>query len=615
MCGIVGQVDFYHDLRSEREAGHGHFERFQRMVDGMECRGPDAEGIWFDRHATLGHRRLAVIDLVGGAQPMVAEEGGHVLAALTYSGEVYNFRELRAELEGRGHLFRTRSDTEVVLRAYLEWGAACAERLNGMFAFAVWDVRKEELLLVRDRMGVKPLYYAETPSGVLFGSEPKAILESGLIEPVVTVEGIAEALGVVKTPTHAVYRDIREVRPGHTVRVHRNGVVPQRYWALEARPHTDDLATTVATVRELLTDTVRRQLVSDVPLSTLLSGGLDSSAVTGLAAAQGPIRSYDVDFAGYTENFTPSAMRSSSDAPYVADVVRHLGNDHVSLVLNTGDLMDADVRSAVLRARDLPLSVGDLDTSLYLLFRAVRERSTVALSGEAADELFGGYRWFHDEEAVHADTFPWLVVMGPNSRGEGGLLDRAFMEKIDVPGYVRQRYAEALAEVPRLEGETGLERRMREISHLHLTRMVAWLLDRKDRMSMASGLEVRVPFCDHRLVEYVFNTPWSMKTFDGREKSLLRAAASHVLPRSVVDRKKSPYPVTQDPTYSQALRKELRELLADPDAPIAPLLDHDRARTEADRTDTLTGEWDRFPIESVLQWNAWLKRYRVRLEV
>ncbi|MCC3770623.1 asparagine synthase (glutamine-hydrolyzing) [Streptomyces sp. UNOC14_S4] len=608
MCGIVGRVDFDRDLRSE-------WADFRRAVDTMGCRGPDAEGMWLEQHVALGHRRLAVIDLVGGAQPMVAEEDGHVLAALTYSGEVYNFRELRTELEGRGHLFRTRSDTEVVLRAYLEWGAACAERLNGMYAFAVWDARKEELLLVRDRLGVKPLYYAETPSGVLFGSEPKAILESGLVEPVVTVEGIAEALSVVKTPTHAVFRDIHEVRPGHIVRVHRNGVAPQRYWALEARPHTDDLATTIATVRELLTDTVKRQLVSDVPLSTLLSGGLDSSAVTGLAAAQGPIRSYDVDFAGYTENFTPSTMRSSSDAPYVADVVRHLGNDHVSLVLDTGDLMDTDVRSAVLRARDLPLSVGDLDTSLYLLFRAVRERSTVALSGEAADELFGGYRWFHDEDAVHAGTFPWLVVMGPNARGEGGLLDRAFMEKIDVPGYVRQRYAEALAEVPRLEGETGLERRMREIGHLHLTRMVAWLLDRKDRMSMASGLEVRVPFCDHRLVEYVFNTPWSMKTFDGREKSLLRAAASHVLPRSVVDRKKSPYPVTQDPTYTQAVRKELRALLADPDAPIAPFLDRDRALAEAGRTDTLTGEWDRFPVESVLQWNAWLKRYGVRLEV
>ncbi|GAA0338568.1 asparagine synthase (glutamine-hydrolyzing) [Streptomyces blastmyceticus] len=607
MCGIAGWADFDRDLR-------GELATFGKMVDTMECRGPDAEGAWVDRHAALGHRRLAVIDIEGGTQPMVAEEDGRTLAVLTYSGEVYNFLELRRELEGRGHRFRTRSDTEVVLRAYLEWGAGCAERLNGMYAFAVWDVRKEELFLIRDRMGIKPLYYAATGSGVLFGSEPKAILESGLVAPVVTAEGMAEALSVVKTPTHAIYRDLREVRPGHVVRVHRGGVTPQRYWALEARPHTDDLDTTIATVRDLLSDTVERQLVSDVPLSSLLSGGLDSSAITGFAAARGPVRSFDVDYVGYTENFRPNAMRPESDAPYVTDVVRHLGTDHASLVLHTEQLADPGVRAAVLRARDLPLSVSDLDTSLYLLFRAVRERSTVALSGEAADELFGGYRWFHDEEAVHGDTFPWLVVMGPNAQGGGGIMDQAFLDKLDIPGYIRQRYSEALAEVPVLAGETGLERRMREINHLHLTRLVQWLLDRKDRMSMASGLEVRVPFCDHRLVEYVFNTPWAMKTFDGREKSLLRAATSHLLPRSVVERKKSPYPVTQDPTYMQAVREELRALLADPDAPVAPLLDREAATAAAARTDSPTGEWGRYPVESVIQWNAWLKRYNVTLE-
>ncbi len=611
MCGISGWADYGRDLREERQT-------VQAMTDTMACRGPDAEGAWFAPHVAFGHRRLAIIDIEGGRQPMTAEAGGEVLAALTYSGEVYNFRELRDELLRLGHTFRTRSDTEVVLRAYLEWGDDFVSRLNGMYAFAIWDTRREELLLMRDRMGIKPLYYYPTPDGVLFGSEPKAILANPLAERVVDADGLREILAFVKTPESAVFRGMHEVRPGQVVKVRREGLSKRRYWELEAREHTDDLPTTIRTIRELLDDIVARQLISDVPLCTLLSGGLDSSAVTALAAralhGRGTVRSFSVDFSGYTENFQPDDMRDTPDTPYVHDVVRHVGADHTDIVLDSADLMDPAVRAAVLRARDVPLGIGDMDTSLYLLFKAIRERSTVALSGESADEVFGGYRWFHDPAAVGAHTFPWLATQnqtGLTTRGE--FLNEELLSKLDVPAYRADSYQRALAEVPRLPGETGLQRRMREISYLHLTRFVQILLDRKDRMSMAVGLEVRVPFCDHRLVEYVFNAPWAMKTFDGHEKSLLRAATADVLPRSVVERRKVPYPSTQDPAYEHALRAAVADLLSGEPA-IGCLLDIGKVRSILDQpVGAVSLQGSRTALEGLLQVNAWLDAYGVRL--
>ncbi|MEO3859945.1 asparagine synthase (glutamine-hydrolyzing) [Acrocarpospora sp. B8E8] len=615
MCGITGWVDYERDLTRSGEIA-------QAMVDTMACRGPDDEGLWTAAHAAIGHRRLAIIDLAGGRQPMVAEEDGRELAVLTYSGEVYNFLELRRELEARGHRFRTRSDTEVVLRAYLEWGQELAEHLNGMFAFAVWDVRREELLLVRDRMGIKPLYYYPTAQGVLFGSEPKAILANPLAERVVDADGLREMLAFVKTPEHAIFRGMYEVRPGQTVTVRRSGITKRRYWQLESYEHPDDVETTVATVRGLLDDIITRQLISDVPLCTLLSGGLDSSAVTALAAmdlraqGMGTVRSFSVDFVGYTENFKPDAARATPDTPYVHDLVRHVGSEHADIVLDSGELMDPAVRARVLHARDLPVGMGDMDTSLYLLFKAIRGHSTVALSGESADEVFGGYQWFHDPVAVNADMFPWLALGDISGGANLDMLDEDLREALDVPAYRADSYHQALTEVPRLPGETGHERRMREISYLNLTRFVLMLLDRKDRMSMAVGLEVRVPFCDHRLVQYVFNAPWAMKTFDGREKSLLRAACADVLPESVLQRVKSPYPSTQDPGYEQALRQAVRDLMRTYDLPSRRIMDlaamRARLRQPLDETSSLG---HRAPLERMLQLDAWLRDYQVKLDV
>ncbi|MGW1676720.1 asparagine synthase (glutamine-hydrolyzing) [Saccharopolyspora sp. NPDC002376] len=557
MCGISGWIDFQRDLTREQPA-------IDAMCDTMSCRGPDARGTWVAPHAALGHRRLAIIDLPGGAQPMTSPDGDVVIV---YSGEAYNFTELRDELRRRGHRFTTDSDTEVVLHGYLEWGAKVAEHLNGMFAFAVWDSRTEQLLLIRDRMGIKPLYYYPTEQGVLFGSEPKAILANPLAEKVVDADGLRELFTPVKTPRQAVWAGMSEVEPGTVLTVDRNGLREHTYWQLSAVEHTDDQQATVQHVRELLDDIVARQLISDVPRCVLLSGGLDSSAITALAGLElsrsgEQVRSFAVDFLGQAENFVPDDLRATPDTPYVHDVAQHVGSQHQDIVLAPDALAAPAARRATVQARDLPMGMGDMDQSLYLLFKAIREHSTVALSGESADEVFGGYQWFHDPKVREADTFPWLAAVRAHHDGQSQVLDPQVQDVLSLESYVADRYRESLAVVPTLDGESAFERRMREISYLHLTRFVRILLDRKDRMSMAVGLEVRVPFCDHRLVEYVFNAPWSLKNFDGREKSLLRHATADALPKSVVERVKSPYPSTQDPKYAAALQGQVSDLVA-----------------------------------------------------
>ncbi|AIJ21662.1 asparagine synthase (glutamine-hydrolyzing) [Amycolatopsis methanolica] len=611
MCGITGWVSFETDLTQRREV-------LDAMTGTMACRGPDDSGTWLAPHAALGHRRLAIIDLPGGRQPMsVTTPAGEV--AMVYSGEAYNFTELRRELEGKGHTFRTDSDTEVVLHGYLEWGESVADHLNGMYAFAIWDARDEKLVMIRDRMGIKPFYYYPTRDGVLFGSEPKAILANPAAKRIVDADGLRELFSFTKQPGWSLWFGMSEVEPGTIVRVDRDGAHTRTYWKLEAREHTDDQETTVARVRELMTDIVHRQLVADVPRCVLLSGGLDSSAITGLAAARlreegEQLRTFSVDFVGQEENFKPDEMRDTPDSPFIRDVAKLVGSAHQDVVLDPAALTDPAVRRAVLTARDIPAGLGDMDTSLYLLFKAIRAESTVALSGESADEVFGGYRWFHDDTARNAGTFPWLAFRTGVQDG-GNLLRPDVSRKLDLDGYIADQYRTALAQVEHLDGVSADERRMREVCHLHLTRMVRALLDRKDRASMAVGLEVRVPFCDHRLVEYVYNTPWSLKTFDGREKSLLRHATKHVLPQSVVDRVKSPYPSTQDPGYAAALQQQAKEVLATPGDPVFELASREWVTDAVSQDPATMTSLTRHGLDRLLDLHHWFDIYRPELRV
>jgi asparagine synthase (glutamine-hydrolysing) len=602
MCGITGWVDFGRDLRAERAT-------IAAMTATMICRGPDAGDVWCSAHAAIGHRRLSVIDLACGDQPMRAPGEDDVV--LTFSGEIYNFTELRRELSAHGHEFRTRSDTEVLLHSYLRWGRDCVRHLNGMFAFGIWDGRREELLLARDRLGVKPLYYAVRPDGVLFGSEPKAVLAHPEFPAEVDAEGLAELFSQAgtATPGHGVYRGLAELRPGTIAVVGRDGVRTSPYWTLEAREHTDGLVATASTVRELLADTVHRQTVADVPLCSLLSGGLDSSVVSALAAGslsrrdRAKLATFSVDFAGSADVFRPDQLRPSHDEPYARTAAEHIGSRHSTITLSAPDLVAA--QWAPLAAHDLP-TMGDMYVSMYLLFREISQQSTVALSGEAADEVFGGYAWYHVPALLAAPTFPWAA---------GGswepLLHPDVRTRVRLAEYAADRYDEALAEVPRLAGESPADRRIREVLYLGLTRWLPFLLDRKDRLSMASGLEVRVPFCDHRLVEYVWNVPWALKEAGGIEKGLLRTAALGLLPDDLVNRRKSIYPGAADPAYERAVDAQLRELLRRPDAPLFSVISRDRLTDAYTRDSRLPGTMavrpsPTAPAAFLLDINRWL---------
>lgn len=612
MCGITGWVAFRRDLTE-------HCADLQSMTETMACRGPDEGGTWSSRHAAMGHRRLSVIDVNGGRQPMVedTDEGSVVLA---YSGEVYNFVDLRNELQRRGHAFRTRSDTEVVLRGYLEWGSAVADRLNGMYAFGIWDGRLETLILIRDRMGVKPLYYAATDDGVLFGSEPKTILANSFADRSVDLDGMRELASFTSTPGSAVWSGMNEVLPGAMLTLDRSGMRERRYWSLEARPHTDDKQTTISTVRNLLDASVGRQLVSDVPLCTLLSGGLDSSVITALTAKRlqqhgQQVRSFAVDFVGRDGEFVADDIRPTADAPYAREVAEYLGARHQTVVLDSTAIADREIRRRVITARDSPLSLGDMDTSLYLFFNEVRKHSTVAVSGESADELFGGYPWFHRPKARDSNTFPWMsVVFHGRPAGVSNRFNTDLTKALDLPNFIEDQYTRAVSEVEVLDGECASDTRMRVISYLNLTRFVRMLLERMDRVSMAVGLEVRVPFCDHRLIEYVYNAPWSLKAFDGREKSLLRAASVGLLPDSILNRTKASYPATLDPLYIKSLLSQAKELLSDND-PVFELVDRQWFEQVARYESTAIPNSVRDDIEGVLDLSTWLEVYRPTLRL
>ncbi|HUC92671.1 MAG TPA: asparagine synthase (glutamine-hydrolyzing) [Paenibacillus sp.] len=611
MCGITGWIDWTQDLTKQSAV-------LEKMTETLAPRGPDASGTWITAHCALGHRRLSVIDPENGAQPMIRSEGDNNYVVV-YNGELYNALELKRELESRGHRFATTCDTEVLLVAYIEWGPAALERFNGIFAFAVWDAARQRLFAARDRLGVKPFFYTRSDGLFLFGSEPKAILAHPSFKPEVGPEGLAEIfiIGPARTPGQGVYRGLTELRAGQCLTVDRSGVSVRTYWKLESRPHEQSLEDTAAKVKELLQDTVERQLVSDVPVCTLLSGGLDSSALTSLAVdyynrnGQGRIDTYSVDYVDNDRHFQAHAFQPNADAPWIKRMNGHLGTRHHNIEFDTPELTAA-LDEAVL-ARDLP-GMADVDASLYLFCREIKKGATVAISGEAADEIFGGYPWFHREESLQASTFPWALASGMRA----DLISADIAAWIKPLEYIEARYAEAIAEVPRLPGEDEGQRRMREMSYLNITRFMPTLLDRKDRMSMAVGLEVRVPFCDHRLVDYVFNIPWEIKTAGDREKGILRRALQGVLPDDVLTRKKSPYPKTHNPNYLEAVRRRLLHVLDDSSSPLLPLINTKKVREIAESESAKSnipwfGQLMSGPqlFAYLTQVDTWLRRYNV----
>ena len=617
VCGIAGFCDYNGGLDKEAPRWEA---LAQKMGDRLQHRGPNDKGVHLSAHAALAHARLAVVDIEGGKQPMSAVQDGF-LYTLVYNGELYNTGELRDELKALGHRFETKSDTEVLLKSYIQYGPGCAEKLNGIFAFAVDDQRRGRCFLCRDRFGVKPLFYALTQGRLVFASEMKALFEYPGLSPAVDREGLCEVfgLGPARTSGVGVFKGVHEIRPGCRAVFDRDGLRQEAYFKLESYRHPDSYEDTVKHVRELMEDIVARQLVSDVPLCTLLSGGLDSSVITALAARSynrgGEVLStYSFDFAGNDEYFHPSAFQPDSDRPWVDRISHFCHTDHHYLECGNQEL--ADCLYDAVEAKDLP-GMADVDSSLLHFCRLIKKNHVVGLSGECADEIFGGYPWFHQKEALEGHTFPW----SPDLSVRTGLLLPGAADALRLEEYVARRYEESLAAVPELEGEDPREKRRREISFLNIYWFMTMLLDRKDRASMASGLEVRVPYADHRLVQYVFNTPWDYKCHGGVSKALLRDAAESWLPQDALMRKKSPYPKTHNPGYERIVKERLKSVLEDPAQPIHRLVDKRAVENlmagQSDYGKPFFGQLMAGPqlLAYLLQVNYWLKHYNIAIEL
>ena len=615
MCGIAGFFNPKRDYTREKMKWLPVLERMNKV---QKHRGPDQDGTYLSSSCGFAHVRLKIIDLLTGEQPMV-RKSGETEFAIVFNGEIYNMHELKESLTAEGASFETASDTEVILVGYMLHGREFIKRLNGIFAAAIWDSPSKTLCLFRDRLGVKPLFYTKKGDTFIFSSEIKGLFAYPGVEPLLDKNGLCEifALGPAKSYGKGVFKDIFEVLPGHVLTLDRYSYSDKAYWSLESRPHEDSMKTTIEKTAWLFSDAVKKQMLSDIPISTFLSGGIDSSLVTAVCAEelkkQGKtLHTFSFDFTDNQKYFKSNAFQPSQDRPFVEQMVSHCGTDH--RYLECGNKEQLHCLYKAVDARDLPC-MADVESSMLYFCSRVVQHNKVTLTGECADEIFGGYPWFHNKQAFETDAFPWSQDMAPRQT----LLDDALIRELSMEEYAKEAYEKTINETPLLAEDTPEEKRRREIAYLNLRCFMVTLLDRMDRTSMYSGLEARVPFADHRIVEYVFNIPWHMKCPDGLVKGLLRHAGAKLVPKDILWRKKSPYPKTYDPSYEKLLGKQLREVLSTPSSPIRTLLDPKKVQrflnSPSDYGRPWYGQLMAGPqmLAYMLQVNYWLKAYRVRI--
>ncbi len=615
MCGIAGFVNFKKDISKYKNV-------LQQMTNELYKRGPDEEGYYLKEHIALGHKRLIVIDPIGGKQPMI-ETYSYGEYVIIYNGQIYNTQELKQNLKENGFDFKTNSDTEVLLKSYIYFGNNVANHLNGIFSFAIWNSQKEELYLARDHFGVKPLYYTILNDNFIFASELKSIFKFPNVPKIIDKTGISElfGLGPAHTSGYTVYKNIYEIKPAHSAVYNRSGLHIERYWKLKSKPHKENFKDTCNHLKFLLEDSINRQLVSDVPICTFLSGGLDSSILTKLIGnyrkenGLSPISTYSVDYVDNDKNFVKSDFQPNSDNYYINIMTENSYSTNQKIVLDTPALAEA-LEDAMI-ARDVP-GMADVDSSLLLFCKQVKQEQTVTLMGECADEIFGGYPWFFREDALNSETFPWSIAISERQH----LLNPLLSKKIDFKKYIDYKYNESISEVEILDSDSKETAEKRKITYLTINWFMQTLLERGDRMGMYNGLEIRVPFCDFRLAEYMWNVPWELKALNGREKGLLRYVCKDILPEEIVNRKKSPYPKTHNPTYLAKVKSMLSEIMSNPNSPINSLLNRQYI-LEILETDGKAfsrpwfGQLMTGPqlIAYLCQVNMWLERYNPIIEL
>ena len=613
MCGFVGLANLKDNISND-------INMLKNMNSCLQRRGPDEEGFFTKDHIALGHRRLIIIDADNGKQPMTTSYFDNTYT-IVYNGQLYNAKELRQELIEKGFEFSGYCDTEVLLKSFICYGPSVLHRLNGIFSFAIWNEEKQELFLVRDHFGIKPLYYTLIDNTLAFASEVKALFKHPKVKIELDSSSICElfGLGPAHTPGNGIFKNIKELKPAHFLLFNKSGIHIEQYWKLESKIHTDDFNTTCETVQYLLEDSIKRQLISDVPLCAMLSGGLDSSIITAYASnyyssnGLSALDTFSIDYIDNDKNFVKSDFQPNSDNYYINIMKTKFNTNHHPIVIDTPEL--AEYLEASMLARDYP-GMADIDSSMLLFCKNIRKEATVALSGECSDEIFAGYPWFFREDALNSNTFPWSIALSERQR----LLNPEISKQVNLKDYIDYQYKESLSHVVILDSDSTDTAEKRKISYLTMNWFMQTLLDRSDRMSMYNGLELRVPFCDYRLVQYLWNIPWEIKALNGREKGLLRYIVKDLLPSEIVERKKSPYPKTHNPTYLNAVKNKLTKIIENPNAPIYDLLNKNYIK-EILETDgkAFTRPWFGQLMTGpqlmayLCQVNMWLEKYQPKI--
>ena len=602
MCQIAGFCDFTDHFLTKAP----YYETLlQDMQKKIEHRGRDDRGAYLRDHIGFSHALLCIRDTIE--------------YAIIYNGTIFNKDELVLDLQNAGFLFETTSDTEVILYAYMHYGPKFVTKVNGVFSFAIWDKNLEMLFLYRDRIGTKPLFYSLQNNTLVFGSEPKALFAHPKVTPKINTDSLREVLGVgpAHTPGNGIFQGIQEVLPGHYVTFSRYGLFDNTYWDLTANPHTDSYPETVDKVSFLLRDAINRQMIAKTPICTFLSGGIDSSIVTAVAANHLKERgetldTFSFDFEENDKYFLSNTFQPERDVPYVNIMQEHYPTHHTYLECSQDTLFD--LLPAAVDARDVP-GMTDVDASLLYFCFLVSKHNKVALTGECADEIFGGYPWFYRKELLEQDGFPWSNDIPTRTQ----FLNEDLTKELQLAEYSHACYTKALNQAPLLEGESPEEARRRQIGYLNIKWFMQTLVDRMDRTSTYSGLEARVPFADHRIMEYVFNVPWEMKYQNGVEKALLRDATKDLLPERILHRKKSPYPKTYHPAYEKLLIDRLTAIVNDPNAPISPLINKEKAHLFMTSHKELGKPWYGQLMAGpqlmayFIQINDWMERYHLSL--
>lgn len=612
--GICGYINCDEKIRNDKD--------ILNMTKSINKRSHDDINIFIHNNVAFGHTNNTIVNLLECKEPLTLEYNLNKWT-ITYNGTIYNSGEIKKELTSLGFSFKTNSDAEIILISYIAYKEKCLDKLNGVFSFAIYSENENMLFIARDRLGIKPLFYTITNNTFIFASEIKGILNHPKVKAKVGQREIMELIGLgpAHTPGNTYFKDIHELKAGHFATYEGINFNTYCYWDLKTETSEDDVYTAISKCKELVTNSLKNQLVSSVPVCTMLSGGLDSSILTALAKKEtSKLSTFSIDFVDNDVSFVSNSYQPTQDSEFVKIMSEYLNTNHKTIYFKNEELFSL-LKDAMI-ARDMP-GMADVDTSIYAFCKAISDNGfKVCLSGECSDEIFGGYPWYYREKLVNYPSFPWAL----SEDIRNNIVKENICESYDIKEYIKESYDNTLKNVE-LNSNNELENKFRKTNYLTIKWFMNTLVERADRAATSSGLDVRVPFADYKIFEYLYNVPARYKlglvhNNEPVEKYLLRKAFEGDLPREVVYRKKSPFPKTYSKDYLNLVENEIRNILDDKTSPIHTIVNtnylQDILNAHGDiLKENWFGQLMTYPqtLSYFIQVNMWLKEYTIDIEI